>query len=83
MRLPYRDRAFVPRAKLTEYLLPLTHAAGKSKARFSRSVGYSDDHVALLEGQLSAITRFIDVLETHESQVGVKYVVQGSLHTLV
>lgn len=83
MRLPYRERAFIPRAKLTEYLLSLTHAAGKSKARFFRSVGYGDDNVALLEGQLLVIARFMDVVQTSASEFGVKYIIQGALHTPV
>ena len=40
MHLPDREHAFIPPAKLSNYLLSLSHPAGRSQARFLLAVGY-------------------------------------------
>ena len=40
MKLPGGDQAFIPRAKLTNYLLSDVHPVGRSKARFFASLGF-------------------------------------------
>ena len=51
MELPNKSRAHVPLEKVTDYLLSGTHAVGKSKAKYFRSYGFSDENASdLAEG---------------------------------
>lgn len=79
MQLPNRDQAFIPREKLTAYLLSETHPVGKSKARFFRGLGFDDTNVDLLEQGLLTIGRTQEVIEEETTGHGVKYIVSGPL----
>src|SRR5262249_40607776 len=45
VELPNREQAYVPRKKLTDYLLSETHPEGRSKAIFFRGHGYNENYV--------------------------------------
>lgn len=79
MKLPDRENAYVPRPKLTEYLLSQTHPIGRLKARFFRGLGFDEENVSLLEQRLLAIARDCEVAETAQSEHGSKYVIGGEL----
>jgi len=81
VKLPHYKNAYVPTAKLIEYLLSETHPVGKSKARFFREAGFSDTNADALERALLDIPREEDVVETATSVYGTKYVVEGMLNT--
>jgi len=49
MKLPNIEHAYVPRAKLNDYLLSESHACGRAKAIFFRKFGFNESNVALLE----------------------------------
>jgi len=49
MKLPNGKRAYIPKEKLTDYILSETHAGGKSKAKFFRSVGFNETNTSVLE----------------------------------
>ena len=57
MKLPYRKNAIVPRRKLTDYLLSLTHEKGKSKARFFRNIGFNETNIKQFEEALLTIAK--------------------------
>lgn len=81
MKLPGRESAYIPRHKLTEYLLSETHPAGSPKAVFFRGFGFSDSNVELLERGLLAVAGRQDVNETVSSPHGTKYIIEGRLET--
>lgn len=81
MKLPHADQAYIPREKLTEYLLSSSHPVGKAKAKFFRGFGYDDFNVYELEAGLLDIARTQDVAEEEQTPHGVKYRIDGSLHT--
>jgi hypothetical protein len=81
MLLPNRTEAYLPREKLTGYLLSQTHAVGKSKAQFFRAHGYSEQTVDRFEHDLLDVVRTNDVQQVAESPHGTKYVVDGILET--
>ncbi|NUO78657.1 hypothetical protein HUU05_01150 [candidate division KSB1 bacterium] len=81
MKLPNRENAYIPPAKLKGYLLSETHVDGRSKARFFRAFGYDEANVELLERGLLLIARNQEVHEEVVSQFGIKYVIDGSLQT--
>jgi hypothetical protein len=81
MNLPHCEKAYVPRQKLTEYMLSETHPVGRSKAQFLRAAGFNERNVDLLERALLAIARGEEVIETVPSSYGEKFVVDGMLAT--
>ena len=81
MLLPNRTEAYLPREKLTGYLLSQTHAVGKSKAQFFRAHGYSEQTVDRFEHDLLNVVRTNDVQQVAESPHGTIYVVDGILET--
>jgi hypothetical protein len=81
MRLQNKEYAYVPLAKLLDYLLSETHPVGKSKAKYLRSLGFNEINVNLLKEGLLAIARSEDVKEAISSSHGVKYVIDGTLQT--
>jgi len=79
MQLPNSAKAYIPIAKLTDYLLSETHAVGKTKARFFRSLGFDETNVGQLEWGLLAIARSGLVIDVTTSAHGTKYVIDGFL----
>lgn len=49
MELLNKFKAYIPISKMTGYLLSETHAVGKSKARFFRSLGFDETNVSELQ----------------------------------
>lgn len=83
MKLPNRERAYIPRAKLEDYLLSETHAVGRSKAKFLRMFGFNKHNIHSLEERLLSIAHAEEVSEVHSSPHGEKYTIDGSLQTPV
>ncbi len=81
MKLQKSEYAYIPLAKLLDYLLSETHPVGKSKAKYLRSLGFNEINVNLLKEGLLAIARLEDVKEAISSSHGVKYVIDGTLQT--
>ncbi len=81
MKLPNREKAYIPLAKLLDYLLSETHVAGRGKAKFFRLFGFDESNTALLEQGLLAIAQNDDVKTETISPHGTKYVIRGSLQT--
>lgn len=79
MKLPSCEHAFVPSAKLADYLLSPTHPVGKSKAQFFAAFGFDAANAADLERQFILIAQTEDVHNTLISSYGKKYVVRGIL----
>lgn len=66
MVLPQNDNVLIPRKKLIDYILSETHATGKFKAKYFRSLGFDEANISL----------FIE-----SSPYGTKYVIDGDLKT--
>jgi hypothetical protein len=81
MKLPGREKTYIPSPKLHEYLLSKTHSVGKWKARFFRSLGFDETNADVLEQRLIAIAHAEDVMEVVVSTHGTKYVVDGLLQS--
>ena len=79
MKLPNRKNAMVPKQKLTEYLLSLTHEKGKSKAKFFRKIGFNELNLEKLEESLLSIAKSNDVqkVDRAKSDILIKYVIDG------
>ena len=81
MNLPHRENAYVPKEKLTEYLLSETHPIGRFKARVLRRVGFDETNLNVLEQGLERIAREQEVSETVSTSRGAKFVIEGVLPT--
>lgn len=81
MRMQRREHAFIPRQKLTHYLLADAHPVGGTKAGFFRRCGYHEGNLELLESQLLEIARNEPVKDVVSSPYGVKFVIEGALAT--
>ena len=76
MRLPNRNKAYIPLRKLELYLLSETHAVGKSKAKFFRMLGFNETNITRLEQELLAIAQTETVTEVIPSPYGTKYIMR-------
>ena len=81
MLLANKEKAFIELPKLTDYLLSESHAVGKSKAKFFRELGFSQDNVAILEQELLKLAYFQDITETITTVHGIKYVIVGIINS--
>lgn len=79
MQMPHAERAFVPEAKLREYLLSESHPDGASKARLLRRIGFDDSNAELLAKQLLDIARMGQVDEIEPRAYGMLYVIHGTV----
>ena len=82
MKLPNREKAYIPLPKLHNYLLSKMHSIGKWKAGFFLSCGFDAKNVNELERHLIAIAQSEDVREVIPSAHGTKFVIDGLLQTL-
>lgn len=81
MKLPFRKNAYIPKEKLTEYLLSETHPVGGSKAKFFRGLGFNERNVDKLAKSLLRIAKTNDVKEIREFVYGINYVIEGIIET--
>ena len=79
MILPSRDQAFISKQKLKEYLLSETHIIGKAKAKFFRSIGYSEKNANELAKALLMIAKSNEVTQEIITPYGTKYIVEGEI----
>jgi hypothetical protein len=79
--LPNYEKAYVPKQKLSNYLLSETHAVGKVKARYFRSLGYTEENEDLLADGFLMIAKSEGVSQEITSRYGNKYIIEGELVT--
>ncbi len=81
MKLPNREKAHVPQAKLTGYLLSETHMVGRFKAQFFKRLGFSQSNADELAQALLAIAQTEEVTEVVTTPYGTKFILDGWLQT--
>lgn len=81
MRLPYRKNAYIPKVKLSAYLLSQTHAVGRFKSKYFHALGYDVLNVDILEEALRIVAQSQDVKEVLPTAYGVKYIIDGKIKT--
>jgi hypothetical protein len=79
MKLPNCESAYVPDAKLLDYLLSPSHPEGGPKAAFFAAIGYSRTQAESLRTELLRIAREGTLMEESTIDCGQKYVVEGLL----
>lgn len=81
MKLPNYEKAIVPQAKITRYLLSATHEDGQHKARFFVRFGFTIENWELLAQALIQHAADHEVVNVLETPHGKHYVVEGILPT--
>ncbi len=81
MKLPNCEAATVPEAKITRYLLSLTHPDGSSKAKFFIRFGFKMEHWEQLAAALLDHAKSCEVTKIESSTFGTRYVIEGTLNT--
>ena len=81
MSLPNFEEAYIPEQKISDYLLSETHAVGKTKARYFRSIGYTEKHADELTEALLMIAKSEKVHREIVSPYGTKYLIDGEIAT--
>ena len=77
--LPDRDRAYVDRSKITDYLLSLSHTDGHTKAAFFMRFGFRGERWEELADALRLVGISNPVIASAQSPHGVRYTVDGLL----
>ena len=81
MMLPNYENAYLPDSKLTGYLLSETHAVGKAKGKYFRSLGYTENNVDQLKEDILMIAKSYEITNKFETNFGLKYTIIGRLST--
>lgn len=81
MKLPFHKNAYIPKAKLEEYLLSQSHVVGRFKAKFFSSLGFDQTNIDKLEKLLLVIAQSTEVKEVIRSEYGKKYIIDGKMKT--
>jgi hypothetical protein len=81
VKLPNREMAVIPEAKLRDYLLSPTHPHGRHKAFFFGRLGFSQERWQELASALHAHTERHEVGKVEETAFGMRYAVDGDLST--
>lgn len=79
MNLPNCSEAFVPIAKLRDYLLSPSHPEGGPKSVIFEIMGYTLHNISELESALLSIAHEGEVVSSNELPFGNKYIVDGKL----
>jgi hypothetical protein len=81
MKLPNHERAYVPEAKITNYLLNEDHPVGASKARFFLRFGFTKEAWQIFASALAEHAAAHEVSQILTAEDGVRYAVEGDLRT--
>ncbi len=82
MKLPNIEKAVVPKAKITDYLLYPTHRSGCSKAKFFMRFRFSAEPWEICVNALKRHAADNEVVKIEASYFGTKYVIEGTLFSL-
>jgi hypothetical protein len=79
MKLPSFEQATIPQAKITEYLLSLSHEDGRSKAKLFMSFGFSRESWEELAEALRNHAMDHEVTNIETSPFGIRYIIEGEM----
>jgi hypothetical protein len=79
MKLPHLENAYVPAAKITDYLLSDETSGGK--AAFYLAFGFTMDDWQRLSDALIQHATAHEIKHSSETRHGVKYIIEGDMQT--
>jgi hypothetical protein len=83
VKLPNRESAVIPEAKLRDYLLSISHPHGRHKAAFFGRFGFTRERWEGLATALRVHAEAHEVLKVEVTPFGTRYTVEGELSTPV
>ena len=81
MKLPNSNNAFIPKGKLTDYILSESHSVGSSKAKYFRGLGFDEKNVNQLANSLLLIAKKNEVKKVRKFTYGTNYMIEGVIKT--
>ncbi|OGK23863.1 hypothetical protein A2954_07175 [Candidatus Roizmanbacteria bacterium RIFCSPLOWO2_01_FULL_37_12] len=81
MKLHFKEIPIISRKKLTDYILSETHATGKFKAKFFRSLGFNETNIVIFEKELRKLFKYQEIKDAEISPYGTKYIIDGEIKT--
>ena len=81
MYLPNAENAYIPPAKILDYLLALDHNDGGSKADFLLRFGFNREHWQILAPAPRTHGASCAVVRTFRTVHGQKFIIEGPLET--
>ncbi|OGE38109.1 hypothetical protein A3B45_05415 [Candidatus Daviesbacteria bacterium RIFCSPLOWO2_01_FULL_39_12] len=81
MKLPFKEKACIPKEKLTDYILSESHPVGSSKAKFFRGLGFDETNVDQLAKSILKVARTNNVKSVRKFTYGTNYIVEGVIET--
>jgi hypothetical protein len=83
VKLPNPSQLIVERDKILGYLLNPLHRYGAAKERFFTAFGFRADAWQILAEALLEHGRTYEIVRTHETGSGPRYIVEGEMNTPV
>jgi hypothetical protein len=80
MMMPNCHKAEVPQRKINDYLLSEIHPVGKSKARYFKALGFSEERTEEMKNGILNIAQQNNISEKIKTEFGIKYIVRGTLN---
>jgi len=80
-KLKNADAAIVEPAKLSDYLLSLSHTDGKGKAKFFMGFGFNQENPELLRASLLEHGKTQPVVKSSVSEHGEKYILECAVNS--
>ncbi len=77
--LPDAQLAIVEERKIADYLLSVSHPAGRAKAAFLRRHGFTPADWTVLRDALLSHARSVPVISAADTAFGRKYILEGPL----
>lgn len=81
MKLPNSDKAYIPKEKLTDYILSESHPVGSTKAKYFRGLGFDETNLNQLAKSLLTVAKTNEVKGVRKFAYGVNYIVEGTIET--
>jgi len=81
MKLTEKHPIIIPKEKITEYLLSLTHTKGKYKARYFYNFGFTVEKWELFSDAIKEIVENININKTFSNKYGTTFIVEGNIKT--
>ena len=81
MKLPNAENAYIPPAKIVDYLLSMESRRGRSKAKFFMQFGFSREQWQIFAEALQRHAASYEVVRVMETEYGPKFTVEGPLMT--
>ena len=79
MKLPHSNHVVVPKAKIIDYLLSLSHPEGRGKAQWFRQRGFTVEFWTTLSDALKRHVVDHEVATVEDSRFGIRYTIEGWL----